>query len=134
MNNDSAPSVALRLTLLPEDLSVYRYPAEVDVRELDLSGRLWSVTRTPRELSVVGLTGTHPDAEGSDPGWRCLYVGGPIPFDLAGVVAGLTATIAALGLPVFVLSTFDSDLLLLRADSLPQSLKALRAEGYVIDS
>lgn len=73
-----------------------------------------------------------PAADDVDPGWRCLYVDGPIPFNLAGVVAGLTTAVAQQGLPVFVISTFDSDLLLLRGESLEQSLQALREKGYLI--
>ena len=124
----SSPVVSL--ALLPERLSIFRFAPSRAVTELPAFTGLWSVTRTPRELSVVAEEGACPAADAEDPGWRGLYVDGPIPFDLTGVVAGLTSVIAAAGLPVFVLSTFDSDLLLLRGDSLDQSLRALRDAGY----
>lgn len=120
------------LTLLPERLGVFRFDPSSPVPDLAGSTQLWSITRTRRELSVVAEEGSCSWADAEDPGWRCLYGAGPIPFDLPGIVAGISTTIAAQGLPVFVLSTFDSDLILLRSESLDQSLQALRHSGYAI--
>ena len=126
------PATLIGLTLLPEHLSIYRFGPSFPAEQLSGFTGVWSVTRTRRELSVVAEEGACPVADEEDPGWRCLYVEGPIPFDLTGVVAGLTAVIAARGLPVFVLSTFDSDLLLLRGDSLDKSIQSLRDAGYSV--
>lgn len=125
---------AVSLTLLPNHLSVYRFDAATPLQDIGHLSGLWSMTRTPKEVSVVAEHGACPTADAEDAGWRCLYVNGPIPFTLAGVVAGLTSAVAGQGLPVFVISTFDSDLLLLRGESLDQSLKALRDHGYLIRS
>ncbi|MDN3482006.1 ACT domain-containing protein [Arthrobacter sp. APC 3897] len=123
---------AVSLTLLPDHLSIYRFDPVTPLSEIGQPSGVWSITRTQRELSVVAEENSCLAADDVDPGWRCLYVDGPIPFDLAGVVAGLTAAVAQQGLPVFVLSTFDSDLLLLRGKYLDQSLRALRDKGYLI--
>ncbi|MHA7179397.1 ACT domain-containing protein [Arthrobacter sp. MDB2-24] len=128
--SDHGPSAGTTLTLLPERLSIYRFHPDTPLAEVGTLSGLWSITRTPQELSVVAAEDSHPAADEEDRGWRCLYVDGPIPFDLTGIVAGLTSTIAAQDLGVFVLSTFDSDLLLVRDYSLDQSLQALRDEGY----
>jgi hypothetical protein len=130
--NSTGTTPAVSLTLLPDRLSVYRFAPSTPLENIGRLSGVWSITRTPNELSVVADENACPAAEHADPGWRCLYVDGPIPFDLAGVVAGLTTAVAQQGLPVFVLSTFDSDLLLLRGESLDQSLQALRDEGYLI--
>jgi hypothetical protein len=130
--NSTGTTPAVSLTLLPDRLSVYRFAPSTPPENIGRLSGVWSITRTPNELSVVADENACPAAEHADPGWRCLYVDGPIPFDLAGVVAGLTTAVAQQGLPVFVLSTFDSDLLLLRGESLDQSLQALRDEGYLI--
>lgn len=128
--DDSTPAISL--TLLPERLSIFRFDPSVPLTSLAGLTEVWSITRTRRELSVVAEEGACSTADEEDPGWRCLYVEGPIPFDLTGVVAGITTVIAAQGLPVFVLSTFDSDLILLRGESLDQALRALSDNGYSI--
>ena len=131
-DNLASPAPVISLTPLPEHLSIFRFGPEFPVADIDGFTGVWSITRTPRELSVVAEEGACSAADKEDPGWRCLYIEGPIPFNLTGVVAGLTTAVAAQGLPVFVLSTFDSDLLLLRGDSLDRSLQALSDKGYVI--
>ncbi|MBD7994257.1 ACT domain-containing protein [Arthrobacter sp. Sa2CUA1] len=128
--NPTTPPVSL--TLLPDRLSVYRFGPATPLLDIGQLSGVWSITRTHKELSVVAEENAFPAADDVDPGWRCLYVDGPIPFDLAGVVSGLTTAVAQQGLPVFVLSTFDSDLLLLRGEFLDQALHALRDKGYLI--
>lgn len=127
-------SPAVSLTLLPDHLSVYRFDPFTPLGDVGQLSGVWSITRTPKELSVVAEESACLKADHVDPGWRCLYVDGPIPFDLAGVVAGLTTAVAQQGLPVFVLSTFDSDLLLLRGEFLDEALDALRNSGYLIQA
>lgn len=123
---------AMSLTLLPDHLSIYRFDPLTALDDIGQLSGLWSITRTRKELSVVAEESACLTADDVDSGWRCLYVDGPIPFNLAGIVAGLTTAVAQQGLPVFVLSTFDSDLLLLRGEFLDQSLQALRDKGYLI--
>lgn len=63
-------------------------------------------------------------------GWRCLRVRGPLAFTEIGVLASLAAPLAAAGVPIFVLSTFDTDYLLIPGDRLETALAALDAAGH----
>jgi len=47
-------------------------------------------------------------------GWRCLRVAGTLDFSLVGVLASLLGPLADAGLSVFVVSTFDTDYLLVK--------------------
>jgi hypothetical protein len=133
MTENSVPTgPTVSLTLLPNHLSIYRFDPSSSLENLGQLPGVWSITRTHKELSVVAEEGAGLSSDEVDPGWRCLYVDGPIPFTTAGVVAGLTTAVARQGLPVFVLSTFDSDLLLLRGESLEQAIQALRDDGHLI--
>ena len=84
---------------------------------LHASTEFWSITRTPRELSVVCSEDDLPPSvdENVERDWRAFEVAGPLPFDLTGVVSGLTAPLAAAGIPVFVVSTYDTDYVLVKA-------------------
>ena len=53
-----------------------------------------------------------PSVEAAPLRFRAFRVAGPIPFDEIGVIAGLSAPLAAARVPVFVLSTHDTDLVL----------------------
>jgi hypothetical protein len=87
---------------------------------LHASAEFWSITRTPHELSVVCSEDDLPPSVESqvERDWRAFEVVGPLPFEWTGVVSGLTTPLAAAGIPVFVISTYDTDYLLVRsADS-----------------
>lgn len=97
------------------------------------SAALLSVTRTDQEISIVCEAGAAPQAAELDGPWRALYVCGPIPFGLTGVVASLVEPLAADDCPVFVISTFDGDVLLTPSDRHADATTALRRAGHTID-
>lgn len=119
------------LTLLDGKYSICKLSADYQPGQSPTG--IVSVTVTERETSVVCPTGAEPDGARIEAGWRALYVDGPIPFGLTGVVAGITSAVASAGHPVFVISTFDSDLLFLQEDSLTDALRALTVSGYTIN-
>lgn len=102
----------------------------------ELPGRatLFSVTRTADELSIVCHEDALPPGVRAETGWRCINVGGPIPFEVTGVVASLTGPMATAGIPVFVLSTFDTDYLLVKEPQLGAAAAALKQAGHEIST
>ena len=81
----------LSLTLLPDRLAVcWLDPgSELPVPAGDHRA-LWSVTRTPEEISVVLPEEEVRPGWKVEPGWRVFRVAGPLAFGLTGVVASLT--------------------------------------------
>jgi hypothetical protein len=65
-------------------------------------------------------------------GWRCLKVAGPLDFSLVGILADLSGTLAAEGVSIFALSTFDTDYLLVKAPDLPRAIQALQRAGHTV--
>ncbi|MDO9066765.1 MAG: ACT domain-containing protein [Chloroflexota bacterium] len=109
-------------------------PAGAPIPSWAFSGSLVSVTRTPDELSIVCPQASVPPGIQSEPGWRCFQVPGPLDFALTGILARLTAPLAATGLPVFALSTFDTDYLLIRQADAARALAAWAASGIEVDA
>jgi len=94
-------------------------------------GAFLSVTRTSDELSIVCEEGNVPDVI-ADRGWRCLKMAGPMALDLTGVAAAFTRVLADAGVALFVISTHDTDYVLVRDSALDDAAAALRASGYVV--
>ena len=69
----------------------------------------------------------------AETGWRCLRVEGPLSFELTGVLANLSAPLARAGIPIFVISTYDTDNVLVKVTDLESACSALRDEGYTVD-
>jgi hypothetical protein len=77
----------------------------------------WSVVRTVDELSVICRAGTEPEGAKVDAGWRILTLVGTFDLDEVGVLAGILPTFVELGVSVFVISTFNTDHILVRDEN-----------------
>jgi GrpB-like predicted nucleotidyltransferase (UPF0157 family) len=93
---------------------------------------LVSITRTGDELSIVCRQDAVPEGIPRERGWRCLRVAGTLPFSAVGVLASLTAPLAEAGISVFVVSTFDTDYLLVKAEDLPKTVGVLWQQGHTV--
>jgi uncharacterized protein len=115
----------------PGDYSVARLAPDAPVPAglLDSPG-LVSVTRTPDELSIVCPTEVAPTADTNDHGWRLLTVRGPLEFTLTGIMAALSGELAAAGVSLFALSTYDTDHLLVKGENLDRAVRALSEAGH----
>jgi hypothetical protein len=122
----------LRLVPVAGMFAVCKLPADAAIPPWATAGDLFSVTRTADELSVVCAEAAVPGGVTCERGWRCLRVTGSMPFTLVGVLASLTAPIAAAGIGLFSLSTFDTDYLLVKGSDLGAAVAALRVAGHEV--
>ncbi len=120
---------SLRLSLLPGRYSVWRLCPAAPLPAFSGEG-LFSVTRTPDEVSVVSREECCPAGVPCERGWRCLAVTGPLAFELTGVLESLAAPLAAAGVAVFALSTYQTDYLLVKEPQLAQAIAALETAGH----
>jgi hypothetical protein len=118
--------------VLPGALAVCRLPPDAALPGWALSGALNSVTRTAGELSVVCAEAAVPDRVQCERGWRALGIVGPLDFGLTGILAALTAPLAAAGISIFALSTYDTDYVLVREYALAAAVAVLRQAGMTV--
>ncbi len=90
------------------------------------------MTRTDNEVSVVCRDRDVPDGESAERGWRVLEVKGPLDFSLSGVVASLVVPLAAEEIPIFAISTFETDYVLVRGSDLDAASRALAGAGHLV--
>jgi hypothetical protein len=121
----------MELTLLPDSLAICRLPRDAPIPQWALAGNFYAVCRSEEELSIVCPDG-HPPAEiKADPGWRALKVQGPLPLTEIGVIAALSAPLAEAGISVFVMSTFDTDYLLIKETNVSKAVRVLGSHHTV---
>jgi hypothetical protein len=120
----------VRLTLLPQMFAICRLPPDAAVPAWATSGALTSVTRTSAELSIVCAQASVPTGVQAEPHWRCVAVAGPLDFSLTGIMASLAAPLAAAGISLFALSTYDTDYLLIKDDQVARAVAALTRAGH----
>jgi FMN hydrolase / 5-amino-6-(5-phospho-D-ribitylamino)uracil phosphatase len=95
-------------------------------------GAFTAAIRTPAELTIVADQGSVPPGVRAERDFRALAVDGPLPFTTVGLLARLTGALAAAGVSVFVVSTFDTDWILVRAWDLAVAVAALRSAGCAV--
>jgi len=123
---------SLCLTALPGEFSVWRLAAEEPLPSLE-RGNFLSMTRTNDELSIVSPSADVPSGSQVEDGWRCLRVEGPLAFEMTGVLAELSAPLARAEIPIFVVSTYDTDYLMVKAADLNRACNTLRNEGHTVE-
>jgi uncharacterized protein len=122
----------VRLRLLPHDLAVVRLAPEAELPGTVLGGPFVSITRTGDELSVVCADRDAPSGGTVERGWSCLQVVGPLDLSLTGVLASLAKPLADAEVSVLVISTYDTDHLLVRSELLRAAVAALERAGHTV--
>ena len=123
----------MQLRTLPDTYAIVRLHPGAELPDWVDKGPFRSVTRTDNEVSVVCRDRDVPEGESAEPGWRVLEVLGPLDFSLTGVVASLVDPIAKAEIPIFVVSTFETDYVLVRGNDLDDAIEALELAGHEVD-
>ena len=122
----------LPLVLLPDRLAVCRLPADAPQPEWARPGNLLALIRTRDEFSVICEERLVPPEVLAERGWRAFQVQGPLDFSMVGVLAALTAPLARAGVSIFVLSSYETDYVLVREHSLDRAVEALNQAGFLV--
>ena len=122
----------MNLTVLQGEFSVWRLESDAPLPEIEPRSLL-SVTRTEQELSIVCSAADVFPGGRAEHGWRCLRVEGPLPFEMTGVLASLSAPLAEARIPIFVVSTYDTDYFFVKAEDLDRACSTLSAEGHSVN-
>lgn len=124
----------LSLALLPDSMAICRLAPETPLPGWATSAPWWSITRTPEELSVVCTERCVPEGVVASRGWRALRFAGPLPLDQTGILASVTAPLAAARISVFALATYDTDYVLVPGAQRTAAIEALERAGHSVAS
>ena len=120
----------MELEILFDHFSVCKL---ADTGGVDFSRPFCFLCKTDLELSLLCETSAVPaDTLAREDGWRGLRVRGPLDFGLTGILAGISGALAASGIPIFAVSTFDTDYIFVKSEYLGAAEAALKEAGYKI--
>ncbi|MBZ5702249.1 MAG: ACT domain-containing protein [Acidobacteriia bacterium] len=122
----------LKLALLPGRFAIARLAPTAEVPAWAWKGSFVCVTRTPEELSILCEEQHAPVHVHAERGRRLLRVQGKLAFSISGILAALCDPLAAAGIAIFVVSTFDTDYLLVSDQHLDSAIEALEKAGHSI--
>lgn len=122
------PSLIIELLVGP--LSVCRLDASAPIPAWGSAAAFFTVTRTADELSIICATDRVPDGVTVSGGWRALKIVGPFNFAEVGILLRVAAPLAAAGVSILPVATYDTDYVLVRASQLAAAIAALRSDGH----
>ena len=67
-----------------------------------------------------------------DDGWRGFRIQGVLDFSLIGILSKLSGILAEHKIGIFVVSTYNTDYILVKEENFERSLEVLISEGYTV--
>ena len=120
----------MKLKVLPFDFSVCRLPKD---EAFACTEAFCFLSRTDEELSLVCPTrGVPAHAEAREDGWKAFRIEGVLDFGLVGILARIASILAENSIPVFAVSTYNTDYLFLKEIYFDDALWLLSKNGYEI--
>jgi uncharacterized protein len=120
----------LKFRWLSGPYAIVRLPPDAPVPEWAMKGNFTSVTRSVDELSVVCPADNLPADVDSGHSWICYKLEGPFPFSFAGVLLSFIEPLSNNGVPIFVISTYDTDYILVQEEFAGVTQQALDKAGH----
>ena len=122
----------MKLITLQELLSVYQVS---DLSQINLQQKPLFISQTEDELSIVSASKTVPQTTlNREDDRRALKIEGVLDFSLVGILTTITSLLAAQKISVFAISTYNTDYILVKADSLSETIDVLKANDYIVET
>lgn len=122
----------MKIRLLEQRFSVCKVASLADI---DWNAPLCFAAKTDEECSLVCPEEDVPAITlAREDGWRAMRVEGVLDFSLIGILARISGLLAEKQIPVFVVSTYNTDYVLVKEDLFPSAINTLCANGYQIQT
>lgn len=104
-----------------------------DYSLVDLDAEYSFLGKTDEERSLVCSTEDVPaNVLRRDDGWKGFRVQGVLDFALVGILSKISTTLADNGIPIFAVSTYNTDYIFVKDENYQKALKVLEQAGYQI--
>ena len=120
----------LKFRWLPGAYVVVRLAPDAAIPDWATKGDFTSITRTTDEVSIVCSAGNLPKDINAAPRWICLKLEGPFPFSQTGILLSFIEPLSSNGIPIFTISTYDTDYVLIQEEFAGVALETLREAGH----
>lgn len=120
------------LKRLEENFTIHSLQPESIVPKEVLSAPIYFMAKTYEEISIVLPSNIDIDSDDSEPDWLALEVIGPLDFTLTGILSNISTVLANEKISIFAISTFDTDYILVKSNTIDQAVDALRKNQYQV--
>ena len=104
-----------------------------DYSLVNLDSEYSFIGKTDEEKSLVCITSEIPsNVIQRDDGWKALRIQGGLEFSLIGILSKIAAILADNNISIFVVSTYNTDYLLIKKENYEKAITALENADYKI--
>lgn len=123
----------MELIVLKGNYSIFRFSDKAPLPDWIYWSEFYAITKTSDELSVV-TSQQQPDHENtiSSKDWKILKIAGPIDLSLIGIIHEISAILKNANIPIFTISTFDTDYILVKDTNIDEGVLALETNGHTV--
>lgn len=123
-------NMSLQLQILDESFAV----CSLDKKSMPmLDADFIFYAKTDEELSLVCPEKLIPSsAIKYEKGWRAIRITGILDFSIIGILSKISGILAENRIGIFVVSTYNTDYILVKGSQLHSAIKALKENGYVL--
>ena len=120
----------MEIKVLEQDLTVSQV---ADYSQVNWTAEFCFTGKTDEEYSLVCATGDVPaNVIRRDDGWKGFRIQGVLDFSLVGILARIATLLAKNSIPIFAISTYNTDYVLTKAEHCEKALNVLKQAGYTI--
>lgn len=125
-------SPKIEMSLLSDEYTIHRFEPNVCIPLEKLNNEaMFHISKTDEELSVVCRSIIDLDSDKEGKPYNCLKVLGPLDFSLVGIISRISGILKKGDIPIFVISTFDTDYILINKANVSASIKLLSEDEYI---
>lgn len=120
----------MEIKVLEQDFTVCQV---TDYTQVNLAAEFCFTGKTDEEFSLVCATGDVPvNVIRRDDGWKGFRIQGVLDFSLVRILSKIATLLAENSIPIFAISTYNTDYVLTKAERYGKALEVLKQAGYTI--
>lgn len=120
----------MEIKVLEQDFTVCQV---ADYSQVNWDTEFCFTGKTDEEYSLVCATADVPaNVIRRDDGWKGFRIQGVLDFSLVGILSKIATLLAENSIPIFAISTYNTDYVLTKAERYGKALDALKQAGYTM--
>ena len=122
-----------KIEILTYDFTIHQLNRDEKIPNEILQSEYFWIGKTDKELSIVCDSSFNINNSKSEAGWKALKLKGPFDFSEIGILSAVSKILADAQISIFVISTYNTDYILVKKDKLENAIQALQQNGYYIE-
>ncbi len=122
----------MKLEVMSKCCSLYKLDENREVPRAIYQSDFFSVTKTDKELSIICDCDVDISCGVREDNLRLIRVDGSLGFNTTGVVSSISESLSKGCISFFVISTFETDYIIIKSDVFNKSLEVLTKDGFEI--